>query len=84
MSLLWKAVVGVALLSNRLCSDDLITCTKSIETYPIIWQRDTENLRHLLTFLDDCTNLVVKLDFSSRDPITVSKVYLMSVRITKL
>lgn len=43
-----------------------------------MWQRDTENLKDLLTFLDDCTNFIVKLDFTSHDPITASKVYLIS------
>lgn len=80
----FAAVVGAALLSNRLCSDDFITCTESTETYPIMCQRGTENLRDLLTFLDDCTNSIMKLDFSSCDPITASKVYLMSLGITKL
>lgn len=46
--------------------------------YPIMWQRDTENFRDSLTFLDDCNNFIVKLDFNSHDPITASKVYLIS------
>lgn len=50
---------------------------KSIEMCPIMWQRDTENFRDSLMFLDDCNNFIVKLDFNSHDPITASKVYLI-------
>jgi len=57
---------------------------KSIEMYPVVWQRDTENLRDLLIVLDDYGNIIMRLDFSSHDSRPLMLYYLMSPRITKL
>lgn len=79
----FAAAVGVALLSNRLCSDGLITCTDEVnrDVAHRVAERHRE-FKRLTPFPDDCTNFVVKLDFSSHDPITASKVYLESPRIS--
>lgn len=57
---------------------------KSAETHPIVCQRGVENLRDLLLFLDDYSNIIMRLDFSSGGPGPLVLYYLMSLKIIKL